>query len=450
MNNSHHNSKRHIVIIGGGFGGIAAMKMLKKSRANVTIIDKSNHHLFQPLLYQVATAALSPGDIAMPIRAIAGKSSRLRVILGEVEKVCPKEKKLALIDGRTLKYDQLVLAAGSRYNYFGNDTWENIAPGLKSISDALKVREQILLSLEEADQIDDVEGRKPFLTFVVVGAGPTGVEMAGAIAEIAKQTIMDSYSNIDKNEVEIFLVEGTKNILNGYPETLTKKAYEMMNKMGIKVLLNTPVVQIEKGKVLFRDGSIESANIIWAAGVVASSLAKYLDTELDQNGRVKVNSDLSLPGYPDIFVVGDAAHLKDKKGNPLPAVASVAIQQGRFVGELLRKYPRPPKVRPSFNYVDKGAMATIGRSKAIADIGGVRLSGFLAWIIWSFVHIFSLIGFRNKFRVFIEWMWYYVTFSRGVRLITDRANCYRCKPANKTSENLEQSLSKDSRALSVC
>lgn len=417
----NQKKRRHIVIVGGGFGGIATARMLRKADADITLIDKTNHHLFQPLLYQVATAALSPGDIAAPIRAIVGKYSNMKVVLGEVEAVQADNKKLVLDDGQTISYDQLVLAPGSQYNYFGNDEWEKHAPGLKSIGDALRVRERILLSLEKAEQIDDPKLREPFLTFVVIGGGPTGVEMAGAIAEIAKRNMMRDYKNISPNEVRIFLVEAAPAILNGYDKSLSEKARKMLEGMGVRVLLNTPVTNIGKNSVSFSKDSIKTPNIIWAAGVAASPLLSTLNAEQSRAGRVKVNSDLSIPKYPDIFVIGDAAHLEDENGIPLPALAPVALQQGEFVGKLIREDNRKPDHIKSFRYVDKGTMATIGRAKAIAEIRGFKFSGFTAWLMWSFIHILFLIGFRNRFRVFAEWVWYYFTFKRGVRLITDRS-----------------------------
>lgn len=416
-----NEKQRHIVIVGGGFGGISAARELRKSDAKVTLIDKSNHHLFQPLLYQVATAALSPGDITAPIRAIVGKYSNVNVLLGEVEKVDADNKSLFLADGRTITYDELILAPGSGYNYFGNDSWEEHAPGLKSVGDALRVRERILLSLEEAEQIEDPKLREPYLTFVVVGGGPTGVEMAGAIAEIAKRNMMRDYKNISPNEVRIFLVEAASGILNGYPDSLSEKAREMLEGMGVRVLLNTPVTNIGKDCVSFKEGNIETPNLIWAAGVVASPLLSSLNVEQDRMGRVKVDADLSIPAYPKVFVLGDAAYSEDEDGEPLPALAPVAQQQGKYVGKLLREPPEERGEVKPFRYLDKGTMATIGRAKAVADIRGLKFSGFIAWLLWSFVHILFLIGFRNRFRVFAEWTWYYFTFKRGVRLITDRS-----------------------------
>lgn len=416
----NQQSRRQIVIVGGGFGGIAAARKLRKADADVILIDKTNHHLFQPLLYQVATAALSPGDIAAPIREIVGKYENVRVLMGEVVAVHPDEKEIVLSDERSIRYDQLILAPGSKYNYFGNEDWERHAPGLKSIGDALRVRERILLSLEKAEQIDDPRLREPFLTFVVIGGGPTGVEMAGAIAEIAKRNMMRDYKNISQNEVRIFLVEAASRILNGYHTSLSEKARHMLEDMGVRVLLNTPVTNIGKNSVSFSQESMHTPNIIWAAGVSASPLLSSLNVEQNRMGQVMVKNDLSVPKYPDIFVIGDAAYLTAENGEPLPALAPVAKQQGEFVGKILRENTSQNNSSKSFKYVDKGTMATIGRAKAIAEIKGLKLSGFIAWLMWSFIHILYLIGFRNRFRVFAEWTWYYFTFKRGVRLITDR------------------------------
>ncbi|HAC16489.1 MAG TPA: FAD-dependent oxidoreductase [Bacteroidetes bacterium] len=414
------SKRRHIVIVGGGFGGINAARVLRKSDAKITLIDKTNHHLFQPLLYQVATAALSPGDIAAPIRDIVGKNLNIDVLMGEVERVNPDSKSLLMVGGRTIQYDQLILAPGSQYNYFQHDAWEEFAPGLKTIGDALQIRERILLSLEEADQIDDPTLREPFLTFVIIGGGPTGVEMAGAIAEIAKRNMLRDFRNISPNEVRIFLVEAAPTILNAFSESLSAKAVEILENMGVRVLLNTPVTEIHKNSVSFKKGSISTPNIIWAAGVLASPLLKTLGAEMDRTGRVMVQPDLSVPGHPEIFVIGDGAYVEDKNGVPLPALAPVAMQQGEFIGKLLKANKSGGSTEAVFNYLDKGTMATIGRAKAVADIRGLKFSGFIAWFLWSFVHILFLIGFRNRFRVFAEWMWYYFSFKRGVRLITGR------------------------------
>ncbi|HEX6982378.1 MAG TPA: NAD(P)/FAD-dependent oxidoreductase [Balneolaceae bacterium] len=410
--------RKHVVIIGGGFGGISAAKKLKKADVDVTLIDKTNYHLFQPLLYQVATAAMSPGDIAIPIRAVLGKRG-MKVIMGHAVNINRQENYVELKNGRQINFDYLIVAPGSQYNYFGNDEWEDFAPGLKSIADGLRVRERILLSLEEAEQLDDPTLREPYLTYVIIGGGPTGVEMAGAIGEIAKRNMMRDYRTFSKNETRVFLVEAGPGILNGYPRKLSEKARETLENMGVRVLLNTPVTDIGKHQVSFKEGTIETPNIIWAAGVVASPLLSTLNAEQDKSGRVKVGDDLSIPGNDCIFVIGDAAHKTDKNGNPLPALAPVALQQGEFVAKLI-KYELRGRKRKAFHYTDKGTMATIGRAKAVADIRGFKFSGIIAWLLWSVVHILFIIGFRNRFRVFVEWMWYYFTFKRGVRLITKR------------------------------
>lgn len=420
--------RKKVVIVGGGFAGIAAAKELKNSNVDVILIDKSNHFLFQPLLYQVATAALSPGDIALPIRGIFGKNSNVRVLLGEVEKIFPEKKCLKLIRGRKISYDHLILAPGAQYNYFGNEHWKEFAPSLKTISDALQIRERILLSLEEAEQMKNPTLRKAHLTYVIIGGGPTGVEMAGAIAEIAGRSMRKAYKNIKEEDVRVFLIEASPQILNGFPKPLPKNGQQMLEKLGVKVLRDTPVVKIEKNKVHLKVGSIQSSNIIWAAGVKASPLLNLLNVPQDRAGRVIVNKDLSVPDFPDIFVLGDAASLEDKNGKPLPALASVASQQGKFVGRLLAKKSLFQKSRPQFQYTNKGTMATIGRAKAIADIRGLKFSGFFAWMLWSFVHIFLLLGFRSRILVLIEWIWSFFTLKRGVQLITDRSGCSECRP----------------------
>ncbi|HUH47603.1 MAG TPA: NAD(P)/FAD-dependent oxidoreductase [Arenibacter sp.] len=424
--------RRHIVVVGGGFGGIAVANALKKVDAEVTIIDRLNHHLFQPLLYQVATAALSPGDIAAPIREILGKNSKINVLMGEVQEIRPKENSLVLKDGRSINFDELVLATGAQYNYFGHDEWAEYAPGLKSIGDALIVREKILLSMEEAEQVQDIELRKPLLTYVVIGGGPTGVEMAGAIGEIARSSFLNGYRNIRAEDIDIYLIEAGPRILNAFPESLGADAKNMLGKLGVKVLLNTPVTKIEREKVYIASEAIETSNIIWAAGIKAPTLLDTMNVQQDRSGRVLVSPDLSIPKYPNIFVIGDSAHLGDEKGNPLPALAPVATQQGRYIGKLLANPTLRTSDYPGFKYFDKGTMATVGRAKAVADIKGVTFSGVFAWLLWSFIHILSLIGFRSRIRVFIEWIWNFLTFKRGVRLITDRSGCEHCEISVKS------------------
>ena len=412
---------KHIVIVGAGFAGINVAQSLAKTDYKITIIDKANHHLFQPLLYQVATAALSPGDIAVPIRSLFTKQKNVNVILGEVVAISKEDHIVQLAEGDVIKFDYLVMATGAKYNYFGNDQWEKNAPGLKSIKDALTIRERILLSLEQAEKEPDVDARKKFLNFVVIGAGPTGVEMAGSIAEIAKRNMMRDYRNFHKNETTVYLVEAAGGVLNGYDESLSENALDELTKMGVQVLLNAPVQDITEEGVQLKNHFIESTNVIWAAGVAGTSILDELDTEKDRSGRVKVNKDMSIPSDPNIFVLGDAAHFPDKNGNPLPGVAQPAIQQGKFVAQLL-KGELSGKARGEFSYTDKGSMATIGRAKAVADIKGLKLTGFPAWLMWGFIHVFFLIGFRNRLRVFAEWIWFYLSFKRGVRLITKKGD----------------------------
>lgn len=413
------SSRKHVVVVGGGFGGISVVKELKKSNVNVTLVDKRNHHLFQPLLYQVATAALNPGDIAMPIRGIFGKYKNVRTVMDRVVEIDKEAKLIQLESGDSLNFDYLVLAPGAQYNYFGNDDWAEHAPGLKTLDNALEIREKILVSLENADQISDKEKRKPYLRYVVIGAGPTGVETAGAIAEIAKRNMMKDFKSLSPDETEVYLVEAADGVLNGYPKKLSKKAQKTLEKMGVNVLLNSPVTDIREDGIEIDGRFIETPNMVWAAGVKASPLIEALDCEIDKMGRAIVNNNLTIPGSDNIFVIGDAAHFKDEYGNPLPGLAPVALQMGRYVGGLIKK-GKPIHDAKVFHYVDKGTMATIGRAKAVADVRGFTFSGFPAWLLWCFIHIFFLIGFRNRFRVFAEWSWYYITFKRGVRLITGR------------------------------
>jgi len=419
-------NRPEVLIVGGGFGGISAAKALRKTNCNITLVDKRNHHLFQPLLYQVATAALSPGDIAVPIRAIFGSDKNIRTVLGEVISIDKTNNRLHLADDSSIDFDYLILAPGAIYNYFGNEDWKNHAPGLKTLKNALSVRERILISLEEADKLDDPQTRKKYLTYAVIGAGPTGVEMAGAIAEIAKRNMMRDFRNINMEETEVFLIEAAGNVLNGYPEDLSNIAKSDLEEMGVKVLLNNPVKSIREDGVELEDSFIETPNIIWAAGVKASPLLGSLDCDLDKMGRAVVEDHLNIPDHDSIFVIGDAAHVKDEDGQPLPALAPVALQQGKYLAKLIKKRESGKKASP-FNYVDKGTMATIGRAKAVADIRGLKFSGFVAWMLWSVIHIFFLIGFRNRFRVFAEWVWHYLTFKRGVRLITN-------EPESRTTE----------------
>ncbi len=425
--------KKKVVIVGGGFGGITAAKQLRKYNLDITIVDKTNHHLFQPLLYQVATAALSPGDIAVPIRSIFRGRDNINVIMSEVLSVNKKESFLQLKD-RKIYFDYLIMAPGSSHSYFGNITWKKNAPGLKTLNNALAIREKILCSFEEAEILKNKSEHEQYLTFVIVGGGPTGVEMAGAIAEIAKHTMLKDFRNINPKETKIFLVEAFPRILTAYSKHLSGIAKNDLEKMGVKVLLNTKVTDVSESGVEIGKEFIKTKNIIWAAGNEASPLLKSLDVELDKAGRVLVEKDLSIKGYPNIFVIGDAANLKNKNGELLPGIAPVAMQQGRYAAKIIGS-DNQASTRKPFEYFDKGTMATIGKAKAVAKIRSFEFSQFIAWFLWSFVHIFFLITFRNRFRVMAEWMWYYFTSRRGVRLITKR-------PLNPENEYSDKSLVK--------
>lgn len=423
---------KKVVIVGGGFGGISVAKKLKNTNLDVTIVDKRNHHLFQPLLYQVATAALSPGDVAVPIRSIFSSSDNIKTVLGEVTAIDKNANLLHFNKRSPLQYEYLVLATGSQYNYFGNDEWEDHAPGLKSIDDAISIRERILYSLEIADQLESEAEKEPYLTYAVIGAGPTGVEMAGAIAEIAKRNMMRDYRNINPDKTRVFLVEAGPKVLNGYPDSLSAKAQRDLEGMGVSVLLNQPVTDVTDEGITAGDINIQTPNIIWAAGVESSPILSSLSVEQDKMGRVFVDENLAVKGYSNIFVIGDAAHVKDSSGNPLPALAPVALQQGKYVGNKIKNSERGNETKP-FSYTDKGSMATIGRAKAVADIKGFKFSGIAAWLLWSLIHIFFLIGFRNRLRVFAEWIWHYLTFKRGVRIITDKFSRKETEAKNQQS-----------------
>jgi len=419
LSNKKFMNKKKVVIIGGGFGGITAAKQLKKYNLDITIIDKTNHHLFQPLLYQVATAALSPGDIAIPIRSIFKGLKNIEVIMAEVLSVNKEESFIQLKD-RKIYFDYLIMAPGSSHSYFGKEEWEKNAPGLKSLNDALAIREKILCSFEEAEIIKNKNEQEPYLTFVIVGGGPTGVEMAGAIAEIAKQTMLKDFKNINPIETKIYLVEAYQRILTAYSEHLSEIAKKDLEKMGVYVVVNTKVTNVSQSGVTLGEKFIKTKNIIWAAGNEASPLLKSLNVELDRAGRVLVENDLSIKGCPNIFVIGDAANLKNKNSELLPGIAPVAIQQGKYVAKLIGSNKDISERKP-FEYFDKGTMATLGKAKAVAKIRRFEFSQFAAWFLWSFVHIFFLITFRNRFRVMAEWIWCYFTSRRGVRLITRRS-----------------------------
>ena len=413
-----------VVIVGAGFGGLTAARALTRAPAQITVIDRKNHHTFQPLLYQVATAGLSPSEIAAPIRSILRGRENVEVLLGEVTGF-DLARRLVETAEHNVPYDYLVVAAGASHAYFGHDDWEPFAPGLKTIEDALEIRRRVLLAFELAER-QAAAGESDFpLNFVVVGAGPTGVELAGTLAEISRHALAQEFRAIDPRSAKILLLEGGPRVLPTYPEELSRSAQEQLQRLGVEVRTSAMVTGVESGVVRVGETSLTAAVILWAAGVAASPLGKKLGVPVDRAGRVAVDPDLSLPGHPEVFVIGDLAALKDENGKMLPGVAPVAMQQGRYVAgiiqhevEVATEAPAKALPRPGFHYWDKGSLATIGRAAAVAEFGKLHISGFIAWLAWLFVHILFLIGFRNRLLVFIEWAWSYVTYERSARLIT--------------------------------
>jgi len=405
-----------VVIVGAGFGGLQAARALSNAPVHVTVIDRQNHHLFQPLLYWVATAGLSPADISSPIRGILRKQKNAEVLLAEVTGVDLQQQRVLMGD-RALPYDYLVLATGAHDNYFGHPKWERYAPGLKSVVDATSIRRKILLAFESAELENDPEKVKKLLTFVLVGAGPTGVEMAGAIAELAHKALAPDFRHIDTTLTRIVLLEAAPRILGAFPESLARKTQKKLARMGVEVRTNAPVSEIDEHGVVVAGERIPTKTIIWTAGVSASSAGKWLDAEVDRAGRVKVTSDLSVPGHPNVFVIGDTASAT-QDGKPLPGVAPVAMQGGRYVASVIAHQVMGKQPDKPFHYRDKGNLATVGRSYAIVDAGKIRLTGFIAWVIWLVVHIYYLIGFRNRLVALFQWAWTYLTYSRSARLIT--------------------------------
>jgi NADH dehydrogenase len=405
----------HVVILGGGFAGINAARALRDARVRITIVDRQNHHLFQPLLYQVATASLSPADIARPIRDIFRRQSNVEVWMGEVVHVDPSRRRVCLPEGE-LEYDYLVVATGASHGYFSHPEWASVAPGLKTVDDALEIRRRFLLSFEAAEREADPVARRRLLTFVIVGGGATGVELAGAMAEIARKAIPRDFRYIDTATARVVLIEGTDRVLPNFPAGLSSDAERQLRELGVEVLTGTVVTGVDAEGVDLSGERIEAANVFWAAGVVASPVGAGLGATQDRAGRVSVASDLSLPGHPEVFVTGDLARV-EQDGITLPGVAQVAIQTGRHAAEAIRA-DLDGRARSPFHYRDLGSLATIGRSAAVADFGRVRLSGAVAWWIWAVVHVFQLTGFRNRLLVMIQWTWSYFTFQRGIRLIT--------------------------------
>ncbi len=431
-----------MVIVGAGFGGLNAAQALGRAKARITVIDRKNFHTFQPLLYQVATAGLSPGEIAAPVRSILSSHKNVEVLMAEVTGFDLDRHKVETPDG-DIPYDYLIVAAGASHAYFGHDDWEPFAPGLKTIEDALEIRRRVLLAFELAERQVAAGAAAAPLNFVVVGGGPTGVELAGTLAEISRHALAHEYRAIDPKMAHILLLEGGPRVLPAYAEDLSRSAQEQLEHLGVEVRTSSVVTQIEPGAIYVGETRLAATVILWAAGVAASPLGKKLGAPVDRAGRVLVQKDLSLPGHPEVFVIGDLAALKDEDGKMLPGVAPVAIQQGNYVAKLIRReiklsgtsapgntskpgapflasFARSVDVgsRPPFHYWDKGSLATIGRAAAVAQFGKIHISGFIAWLAWLFVHILFLIGFRNRLLVFIQWAWSYVTYERGARLIT--------------------------------
>ncbi|TMF04577.1 MAG: NAD(P)/FAD-dependent oxidoreductase [Chloroflexi bacterium] len=414
-----------VMVVGGGFGGLYAARALARHPLRVVLIDRVNYHLFQPLLYQVATAALSPGEIAEPLRAILRKNRNVEVLLGDVTAIDREARCVKLEDGAELTYDFLVLATGARHSYFAHPEWEAVAPGLKSLADALEMRRRILLAFELAERERDQTRRQALLTFVVIGGGPTGVELAGAIAEIARHTVSRDFRNYDPRQARIILFERGERVLEQYPPDLSASAVRALERLGVEVHTGESATEVTADCVRTEREVIPTHTALWAAGVLASPLGRQLGVEVDRSGRVPVQPDLSVAGHPEIFVIGDLASSRQPNGKMLPGIAPVAIQQGNAVAANIWRAVQGQPRRP-FHYFDRGSMATIGRAAAVAEIRALHLTGFLAWIAWLVVHIFFLIGFENRMLVIFQWAWSYVSYERGARLITGPWRAEKC------------------------
>ncbi len=421
------NSKPRVIIVGSGFGGLEAAKKLACKDVHVTVIDRTNYHLFQPLLYQVATAALSPADIAAPVRAVLSKCRNVEVILAEVQSVDVDAKKVKTVD-LDINYDYLILATGARHSYFGHDEWEKLAPGLKSLEDAIELRRRILLAFEYAEKITDEAARRAALNFVIIGGGPTGVEMAGAIAEISRHTLAKDFRHINPSEARVILIEGEPRLLAAYPEDLSASARKQLEDLGVEVRTGARATKLSEAGVQVNGEFIPCRVKIWAAGNTASFVGKTLGSPVDRVGRVIVNDDLTIPGHPEVQVIGDLANFPHQTGKPLPGISPVAMQEGRHAARnvLAMIQGRKPQ---RFRYWDKGTMATIGRNKAVADLKFMHLSGLPAWLAWLFVHVVFLVGFRNRLVVLFQWAWAYLTFDKGARLITRNFQSEQRPPA---------------------
>jgi len=418
-----------VIVLGGGFGGLSAVQKLKRAPVEAILIDRRNFHLFQPLMYQIATGSLSPGEIAAPLRGVLSRQKNTQVLLGEVSDIDPAAKKIQLLDGATFDYDSLIVATGSQTSYYGNDSWREWAPSLKSVEEATAIRHKILYAFERAERAATHEESRAWLTFVIVGAGATGLELAGALAEIANETLKHDFRHIDPREARILLVEGGPRVLPSFPEDLSAKAEKLVTKLGVEVMKGVMVTCIDANGVTYRSGdkteSLAAHTVLWAGGVETTTFGKKLaqrtHAETDRSGRIKVNPDLTIPNYPDIFIVGDLANATDKDGKPMPGVAQVAIQGGTFAAKTIKARIENKKPDPVFHYFNKGDMAVIGRAAAVANIFGFHLSGFIAWFTWLFVHLMYIVEFQNRVMVFIQWGFEYLTFSRGARLITGTA-----------------------------
>ena len=407
----------HVLILGGGFAGLYAARDLRNAPVRVTVVDRRNHHLFQPMLYQVATAGLNPSDIASPIRSILRASKNTEVLLAEVRDIDVNARTVRFTDGATASYDYLVVATGARHSYFGHDEWEPLAPGLKSLEDALEIRRRVLLAFEHAERETDPVRRHAYLTFVIVGGGPTGVEMAGAVAEIRRYALRRDFRHIDPGEATVMLLEGGPRLLPSYPENLSAQAKQKLRRLGVEVRTETLVTDIRPGSVNAAGWVIPTQTVIWAAGNTASPILRSLGAPLDRMGRAIVEPDCTIPGHPEVFVLGDAAAFNHQEGGTLPGICPVAIQMGEYTASVIEG-DLAGRPRRAFSYWDKGQLAVIGRGQAVADIWKLHFGGFLAWMVWIFVHIFFLIGFRNRVLVLLQWAWSYFTYSRGARLIT--------------------------------
>jgi NADH dehydrogenase len=419
-----------VIVLGGGFGGLSAVRRLKRAPVEVILIDRRNFHLFQPLMYQIATGSLSPGEIAAPLRGVLSRQKNTQVLLGEVSDIDPAAKKIQLLDGAIFDYDSLIVATGSQTSYYGNDSWREWAPSLKSVEEATAIRHKILYAFELAERAASHEESRAWLTFVIVGAGATGMELAGALAEIANETLKNDFRHINPQEARILLVEGGPRVLPSFPEDLSAKAEKLVSKLGVEVMKGVMVTSIDPNGVTFRRGdkteSLAAHTVLWAGGVETTTFGKKLaqrtHAETDKSGRIKVSPDLTIPNYPDIFIVGDLAHSTDKKdGKPLPGVAQVAIQGGAYAAKTIKARIESKKADAAFHYFNKGDMAVIGRAAAVANIFGFHLSGVIAWFTWLFVHLMYIVEFQNRVMVFIQWGFEYLTFSRGARLITGHA-----------------------------